>query len=305
MGQLHRQRSRWSGACKALFVLVVCFVLSLAACAPAKPPTATPVPPAMVTAAAKQTEDAVKNQALQTSTAKQAALDKAAASQAALTQTEAARPTATKTPTPTNTPTPTITPNLQATQKYEAMFAKIEQYAKDGYIPSTNGTYNPLPDYADSYAQINYYRWYPTGFAPENFVIEADVEYASASDIANWVESGCGFVFHVDSNNNHYAVFLVMDGHTFSHAMSDGKFYPIGDAYFDKLAIPSGKVHIALVVNGNHYAFFVNGKLAQKYEGYQGKLTSGDLAYSIISGTNTGFGTACKFTNSELWVVNP
>jgi hypothetical protein len=305
MFQPHHQGSRLSGECAVHLVLVMCILLSLAACAPAKPPTATPVPLEEMTAAAKQTEDAIKNRAIQTAAAEQAVLDNTATSQAALTQTEAAHPTATRTPTPTSTLRPTITPNVQATQKYEAMFAKIEQYAKDGYIPSTNGTYHSLPDYSDNWAQINYYRWYPTGYSPDNFVIESDVEYASASDIANWFESGCGFVFHADETNQHYAVFFVMDGHAFSHAISGGKFIPMGDAYLGKLDIPTGKVHLALVVNGKQYALFVNGKLVKKFEGIQGKLTQGDLAYSIISGTNTGSGTSCKFTNTGLWVVNP
>jgi hypothetical protein len=301
----HYRNFRQLSLFTASIVLLIILAFSLVACASAKPPKDTPVPPEAMTAAAKQAEDVIKNQVTQTAAAQQAAVDKTVTSQAALTQTEAARPTATRTPTPTKTPTSTITPNLLATQKYEAMFAKIEQYAKDGYIPSTNGTYYSLPDYSDNWAQINYYRWYSTGYSPENFVIESDVEYASASDIANWFESGCGFVFHADENNQHYAVFIVMDGHAFSHAISDGKFIPMGDAYLGKLDIPTGKVHFVLVVNGKQYALFLNGKLVKKFEGIQGKLTKGDLAYSIISGTNTGSGTSCKFTNTGLWEVNP
>jgi hypothetical protein len=286
-------------------LLVISLLFSLAACAPAKALTDTPIPPESLTAAAMQTEDAINHQAALTTTARQAELEKVATSQVAQTQTEAALPTATRTPTPTTIPTPTITPNLQATQQYEAMFAKIEQYAKDGYITSTNGTYRRLPDYQDSLAQINYYRLYPTGLEPDNFVIESDLEYESASDTANWYESGCGYVFHGASDDDHYVVFLVMDGHVMSAAVSAGAFYPMGDAYFGKLDIPKGKVHIALAVDGRQYTFFVNGKPVKKYEGFLDRLTSGQLEYSIISGSNKDFGTSCKFTNNELWVVNP
>lgn len=267
-------------------------------------PTATVDLQATQNVVSKQTADAALEQEHQTATAQQAALDNKATSQAAMSQTEAARPTVTKTPTPTRTPTPTKTPNLEATQAYEAMFAKVQQFAKDGYISSTNGVYYPLPGFEDNLAELNYYRMYPTGYSPDNFVIESDIEYASASSTANWFNSGCGYIFHHEDSDNHYAIFLTMDGYTSSNAFSAGYYYNMGEGYFGKMDVPKGKAHIALTVNGRDYAFFVNGKLAKKYQGFLGKLTTGDLGYTMVSGTNAGFGTSCKFTNSELWVVN-
>lgn len=283
--------------------IMLLLALLVSSCSSATP-TATVDVQATQNSISKQTADAAQEQAHQNATAQQAALDKKATSQAALTQTEAARPTATNTPTPTRTPTPTKTPNLEATQAYEAMFTKIQQYAKDGYIASTNGTYYQLPEFKDSLAKINYYQMYPIGQSPNNFVIESDIEYDSASGTANWFNSGCGYIFHHADPANHYAVFMTMDGYTSSNAFSDGFYHNMGDGYFGKLDIPKGKAHIALAVNGRDYAMFVNGKLAKKYQGLLGKLTTGDLGYTMVSGTNTGTGTTCKFTNTDLWVVN-
>ena len=293
---------------QTMMVASIMLLLALlgSSCSFAKPiATATVDVQATQNIISKQTADAALEQAHQTATAQQAELDKKATSQAAMTQTEVARPTATKTPTPTRTPTPTITPNLEATKAYAAMFTKVQQYAKDGYIPSTNGTYYPLPDYEDSFAQLNTYNWYPTGYSPENFVIETDIDYNIASGTANWFASGCGFAFHIDGDgNNHYAVFLMMDGYSQSNAYSEGYFHNMGEGYYGKLDLPTGKAHIALTVNGRDYAFFVNDKLAKKFQGLLGKVTEGDLAYTIVSGTNAGSGTTCKFTNTDLWVVN-
>jgi hypothetical protein len=283
--------------------IMLLLALLVSSCSSATP-TATVDLQATQNVVSKQTADAALEQEHQTATAQQASLDNKATSQAAMTQTEVARPTATKTPAPTRTPTPTKTPNLEATRAYEAMFTKVQQYAKDGFIPSTNGVYYPLPDYEDSWAQLGYYNWTLTGYSPNNFVIESDIEYASASGTANWFASGCGYAFHIQDGDNHYAIFLMMDGYSRSNAFDAGYFHNMGEGYYGKLDLPKGQAHIALTANGRDYAFFVNGKLTKKYQGLLGKLTTGDLAYTMLSGTNTGFGTSCKFTKSELWVVN-
>jgi hypothetical protein len=150
-------------------------------------------------------------------------------------------------------------------------------------------------------AKIGFWESQPTGLSPTNFAVESDVAWDSASSTSNWFAAGCGYVFHHTADTDEYMVFLSLDGWIESVATNKGKGQYMGDAYFDKMQIPAGKAHIALVVNGNQYAFFVNGRLAKKYTGYTGGILTGELHYAQVSGTNIGFGTSCEYTNTELW----
>jgi hypothetical protein len=184
------------------------------------------------------------------------------------------------------------------------MADKVQQYAKDGFLPSADGTYTRLDDHDVSLAKILFWDNQATGRSPVNFAVESDVAWDSASATSNWFAAGCGYVFHRTSDDDEYLIFLSLDGWVESLAVNKGKQQFMGDAYYDKLQIPAGKAHIALVVNGNKYAFFVNGKLVKQYTGYSGGLLTGELHYAQVSGTNVGFGTRCTYTHTDLWTVN-
>ena len=287
--------------CMTITILIVLMIVFVAtACRP----TATPQPtidPATPAAALKMTEDKMRLQAHQTSTAEKAAFSQ---QQTFAAQTLTAQATPTSPPTATTTPYPSRTPDVRPTQQYEAMKAKVEQYNKDGYLPSVEGNYHRLGDYEDSWAQLEWYRWYETGYQPGSFAVESDIEWDSASTTANWFDSGCGYVFHIDkAENSHYLIYLGLDGYVYSSAYYKGYYQNMGHAYFGKLDVPRGKAHIALVVNRDHYVFYVNDKLVLKVTGFQNQLLAGPLAFTVNSGTNKGFGTSCKFTNTDLWTI--
>jgi hypothetical protein len=286
--------------CLTVVTLSVFVMVFLAACAPAAPiqPTLDPATPA---AALKLTADSMRLQAHRTSTAEAVAFVE---QQTAAVQTQAARASPTSPPTATVTPWPTWTPNVVPTQQYEAMSAKVEQYLKDGYLDRSDGIYYRLDDFSAEWAQLGYYEWWNTGYTPADFVVESDVAWNSASTTANWFGSGCGFAFHANGNANHYAVYLAMDGYVRSNSYYQGYWVHMGDGWFGKVDVPEGKAHIALVVNQEKYYFFVNGKLVKKYTGFQKQNLSGDLGFVVLSGTNKGFGTACQFTNTDLWTIN-
>jgi hypothetical protein len=213
-----------------------------------------------------------------------------------------ATPLPTSSPTVTATPRPTRTPDVRPTQQYEAMKAKVEQYVKDAYLTSSHGTYQRLKDFSADWAQLGWYQWQTTGFQPSDFVIESDVSWVSASSSATLAASGCGFVFHANGENNHYAIFLQMDGYVNSASYYKGYWVRMGKGWFGKAGFPRGKAHIALVVEREKYYVFVNDKLVKRYTGFQGQNLDGDLAFVVLSGTNADFGTACTFSNTDLWV---
>jgi hypothetical protein len=221
------------------------------------------------------------------------------------TPTEIPKPTltATLTSTPTKTPQPTPTPNLKATQAYEDFFTKVQKYYDAKYISTTAGTYTHLYDNTYTWAKLNYYQWYETGFSPSDFVLKSDITWDSASAAAN--SSGCGFVFHEQENNDNYMFFISLKGFLrMSYLLHAKGNYSniIGHGTYG-LPAQSGSAQITLIAEGNTFRALVNDKLIKVFTGLQGKLTTGGLAYTVFSGTNKGFGTKCSFKNTELWTI--
>ena len=207
--------------------------------------------------------------------------------------------TATSTLTPTRTPEPTWTPNPTATVLAEARNKMMEGYFNDGYISWQNGQYYHLNDFSQDWAQIGWYRWWETGFFPRDFVFKADFAWETGSKTPD-LNSGCGFVFHAEDNDNHYMVYLGMDGYVHAMRYLGGRFARLGDGYFGKLTNP-GQATFTLISSGNNFHTFVNDEFVKSFTGSQGKLSSGTLAYTVYSGTNKDFGTRCKMTNISLW----
>ena len=65
-----------------------------------------------------------------------------------------------------------------------------------------------------------------------------------------------------------------------------------------------GTADVALVVNQKKAYVILNDKLIGSYTLDTDWLTGpGDLEYTVLSGTNKDYGTRCKMTNIDLWVV--
>jgi serine/threonine protein kinase len=225
-------------------------------------------------------------------------------------------PTSPRTGSLTETPSP----NQQSTERARNRIARTEtaearvnaesgrimptlQYLQDqGVITNTSGTYHPLDDFNESWAQIGWYQYWDTGYGPENFVITAHTEWESASRIADWYASGCGFVFHETDVKNHYLIYLALDGNIYFKAYIAGEFRELGKAYAGKVEPVQGQADVMLAVEGSKITYFVNGK--QVFQIENNELSSGSLEYTLVSGTNKDFGTRCKISNAELWVLD-
>jgi len=209
--------------------------------------------------------------------------------------------TPTNTAKPTSTPKPTVTPNVAATQQIEELNARLQTYVDEGYISTSKGDLY-------EFAQINYFSD-PAGTGYENkvknFVFRADFDWENA--VKNPETSGCGVFFRLQENGDFYSAYLdtervVVGG----YSASAGKFVRRFGVTKGKGTVTFGnpaKANFTLIAKEEMMYVLVDDKFVGSYTLYADKLLDpGYFAYFLKSGTNSGFGTRCKITNSTLWV---
>lgn len=204
------------------------------------------------------------------------------------------------TATPTDVPTPTATPNLAATQQAEDLMAMLRNLMDKGYIADTAGEAIYLDDFKTDWAQINYYNWYEIRDKPiADFVFSGHFNWSTASATPD--VSGCGIGFGLQENGDHYAVFL--DKSRILFQMGRGRYsYNVGVTKgsgrmsFDNPA----EADFILAVRGQKAYVGVNGTFIE-YTLSTDQTSAGYFAYSVLSGTNSGYGTRCQMTDMLLW----
>ena len=205
---------------------------------------------------------------------------------------------ATKTPKPTLSPMPTT--DLTETNLYSDFTQTLQKLYDAKHIDTMAGAFKHLPDYQKEFAQINYLQWYETGESPTNFILRSDISWESASAAAN--NSGCGFFFHIKDKDNFYVLYVSLKGVVDMQSLNNNTWSRLGSGVYGS-AKPKGKVNLTLIVQDQKYKVFINDKLMKTYLGSTGKLLHGELAYTVLSGTNKSFGTRCNFTNTVLWTL--
>jgi hypothetical protein len=227
----------------------------------------------------------------------------------AATSTSTPEPTATETPVPTNTPRPsptprpTLTPNVAATERAQELNAEVQSYYEKGYLSTTEGHVREYDDFSFDWAQLGYYRPFPLPESASDFFMSAHFKWDSAlqaSDI-----SGCGFIFGVQPNNDHYAVFLDRMKVLFLITDRAGGFSrPVsptrgtGTVKFDYPA----EADFTLVVNDAYAHVLVNGEMVGEYTLAQSRSPEGGIGLTVLSGTNRDYGTHCEMTDLHLWI---
>jgi hypothetical protein len=210
--------------------------------------------------------------------------------------------TTTATELPTSTPLPTATPDMAATQAYDDLFEQVKEYNVKGYIPSLDGSYTTLGDFSESWAQMNWYQWWTEDRTVSNFVYSGHFSWSTASPTPEI--SGCGIVFAIQPNDDHYAVFLDKSRILFLHAVSTSQYsHEVGKTR------GSGRVNISspydadfsLVVKSNHSYVYVDKAFIGEYTLSADSVMEGKIGYTLYSGTNKDYGTKCEITESRLW----
>lgn len=223
--------------------------------------------------------------------------------------TNTPKPTATNTSIPTRTPSPTITPNLAATQQYEDFFSLVQKYYDAGQISTTEGKYVELEDYQHDIANKLSYEWAETGVTAKNFIVRADFEWSNAINTANI--SGCGFVYRVQPNQDHYLIVLDAFSGVKLASSTDRGTYSMGSPQSgDQKPSDFGsgpyQATFSLIVNEFKTYVYVNDIYAGEYELLDHRITdSGPLGTAVLSAASEGYGTRCKMTNVRAWVIDP
>jgi hypothetical protein len=84
---------------------------------------------------------------------------------------------------------------------------------------------------------------------------------------------------------------------------TNGQYLELGSAKYGTVEVPDGGAQIMLAVQGDAFHFFVNDQHVLSRE--DGALTSGNLNYTLLSGSNRDFGTRCEMTGVGLWWLEP
>jgi len=253
----------------------------------------------------RATLDALATSAAQSTLDAQAKLNTQSTSTAAaqVTQQAALDATSTTFQKKASQQTATAEANLQATAQVKPIYDLLQKLQGNGVITETLGTYLRLPDYERTLAQIGYFgEPEPIGFTLENFAIRADASWNSASDAADWNQSGCAFLIGVDEREMYDIVFLSLDGYAklYLPVLNTNRWKEKATERYGKLSIPEGDAEVMIAVINNRVIFYVNG--VEVLSEYDGNLKPGDVYFALISGTNKDYGIRCKLENIDLWI---
>ena len=216
--------------------------------------------------------------------------------------TDTATPSPTNTRRPSSTPKPTKTPDIAATRHREDMNEEVQTYFDKGYLTTTKGNFDEFDDFEEEWDITEGYGLWSIGEWAEDFFMSAHFSWSTdgpAKDI-----SGCGFAFAIRDNQDHFAVFLDKSGILFLEAVQS-----LGKSYEVERVSGTGEVELddpleadfTLIVRKKSAIVLVDGRKVGVYELPMIKLIEGDLAVSIISGTDKGYGTRCEISNFHLW----
>jgi hypothetical protein len=216
-------------------------------------------------------------------------------------------PTPTKTPRPSPTPRPTKTPNLAATERMDGFNAQAQSFFEKGYLNTADGKITEFDDFGYDWAQLGWYNWLPLGEEASDFYLSAHVKWSSAYRNAD--TSGCGFIFAIQENRDHYAVFLdqskilfLNSDQTAGYSRAVGLTRGTGRVKFDNPADSPQEADFTVIVNDTYAYVLVDDEVVGEYTLAKSKVLRGDIGLSLLSGTNRDFGTRCEMTDIHVWI---
>ena len=192
---------------------------------------------------------------------------------------------------------------MTATQRAEERSAEVQEYFDKGYVTTTEGRFTELDNFSDEYAYLGGYKPPLIVDSASDFFLSAHFRWSSA--LENSDTAGCGFIFGLQPNFDHYAVFLDRTKVEFRIRNLE-----LGYSTRVKPTRVTGQVNFTypadadftLIVKGANAFVLVNGEVVSEYTLLQGRSVRGDLGLTVLSGTNKDYGTRCEMSNLHLWL---
>jgi len=185
--------------------------------------------------------------------------------------------------------------------------AEAQKYFDLGYLTTVDGKFVQYDDYFYEWAQLGWYRWMTLKEKPSDFFITAHLKWSSA--FRNADVSGCGFVFAIQDNDDHYAVFLDRREVLFLNADQTKNYSTrvnvtrgTGRVKFNNPADQAVEADFTVIVKGAYAYVLVDGEVVGEYTLSKSKVLHGNLGLTTFSGTNKDFGTRCEMTNIHSWI---
>jgi hypothetical protein len=237
-------------------------------------------------------------------------------------------PSPTSTATPTHTPTPTTTPNqiathiaavqesrlttqqaretanaIEAQQTQVAEDALFTLFEQDGAITELKkGSLIEPDDFDESWAQRGWYQWWAFGMDLADFVFITHIEW-EVPTLHALGQTGCGFVFRAKDEYHHLLLYLDIGGLAFAGHMNPSGYKNISTSWkIDDLKSDRRETSSAdfmAVAEKDMMTVYVNGVKTQRFS--LPIMDSGDMGYTLISGTNKDFGINCKMTDTRIY----
>jgi hypothetical protein len=190
----------------------------------------------------------------------------------------------------------------RATSQAQSMMDEITELFDSGVVGTTEGTYARLNDFDESWAQLGWWQYWRTGYEGEDFVISGDAYWSSASDNANWPQSGCAIVFAEKDNQNQNIVWMAMDGYAYLARFRKGDGVLLAFQKYGQPQDDEGQTRFTLAVYDKKITLFMDGNevLSARDAVYE----PGNIDITLRSGTNKDYGTRCQMTNVDLWLFS-
>jgi len=187
--------------------------------------------------------------------------------------------------------------------------AEAQSYFDNGYTTTADGKIQEFRDFSYDWAKLYYYNWLPLGVEVSDFYMTAHFKWSSAYRNADL--SGCGFLFAIQDNGDHYAVFLDKSQILFLYADQTANYSRkisttrgTGKVKFDNPADTPQEADFTVIVNDTYAYVLVNKEVVGEYTLSKSKILRGGVGLSVLSGTNKDYGTRCEMTNIHVWIPN-
>ncbi len=191
----------------------------------------------------------------------------------------------------------------QATEQASRIYDVVQTLYDGGYITTTDGYFQDLPEYDATWAQIGYFTLEPIRDSfVKDFVLVVDVTWEASDKATEFYRSGCGIAFRInDEGSEYYVFFLSFDG-KMNFFQLENNSGVLSKKNWGKVEAMADSATFIITVEGINFQVF-NDQFERKDLRNGAALEDGYLAFMLASGSNRDFGTHCDFTNVDLWRI--